>query len=871
MNCKSYIPGHYSTRDLNMDRGNSWPVYYDNKLLSGHLHNNCILSSLNLYSEYDKEMLKRTMLEHEAIFRKQVHELHRLYRIQKDLMEKFHKNGSYRLPTWTLKSKTSFCSSETQSQVTEKKWQMYKQPALSSSQSKETTTLTNTNVSPISTLQSCFDMPGNGALENEVKLTLANVSDADGGAHEYDSRGKNSLFGCLADLNEPIEDTSLGGTSYSQRSQQLGLVENHRPNGSLRSTNSWLQISSSKTLDFDESGSLPELEKELSQVCSQFLGEAEKSKFDLSLGSDKEKCSTPCKPIQMNPIKANDILLQDLNKADKQFAQEKGYSSKIPRKSSDDAVLDGKLASLNSNTPLLPAWMKPLGGENQCSAGLQTISSFDKSKTMNKLQFCSDLRSSRIDNGRFSYQNGFNLGFHRDFHFVSQPDVSYSNPNLNLRESLNGITDPKLMETSKMDGECEVLSLELPWLKKKLNWNEFLKGNEGAAEIERPVPSCNVESFPSNPYCCEEKAQRNEGPDCLSGEKIIGLPIFEKIQPNLNFLNERHQQVHGLQHGSVFRDRNHLNQEKRLPCEKGRSLMNHIDLNCEVTFIEEPNLSKMLPESTVCAPSQPSDTLSSSKASSLIDMDAPVILPEENDLQRHGCSHDTLIEEAAKSMITLSIDRFKHEFDDQNCLAAEPPSNILHWFANMALLNMHTKISDFEMDPFEQMTLQLKEMKPEATWCSSREIEKAKDDEKSKSLLLFKKPRRGQARKRRQRRDFQKDTLPGLATLSRKEMVEDLQLIGGLMKASGLHWEMSTGRRNGTPVKVKRRQLPRKTTIPDIKGHNRPQKTMFLFNKKAKNPDFEVGRPGMVGWGRTTRRCRRPRCHLPQNVATALT
>lgn len=987
MNCKSYITGYYTTRGLNKDAGNSWPTYYDNKLLNGHLHNGCMFSSLKGYSEYDKEMLKRTMLEHEAIFRKQVYELHRLYRIQKDLMEEFQKNGLYRFSTWTVKSKTSLSSSEAQSQVTGRIWQMYHQPALSSSQSRETTTVTNTNVSPISTLRSCFGklengVPGrdsesnasfrtstnrmfdlqvpadvyidaegtersekeeiaglssvttapysrkcNGNPENEVKLSLANVSSANGGAYKDDSHRKSSLFHRLADLNEPIEDTSLAGSAYSFPSRHLGvetqLDENHRPNGSLRSTNLWLQISSSKNRECDDNGFssiLPEVKKEQSQVCSQLHGEAGKSKIDMSLDSGKEKCSTSFEPIQMSLIKANDIILKDLNNAETLFVQKKGNSLEIPSKSSDSAVSASVLPHsltipLSSNinappSPLFPAWMKPSGGEKLSSAPLQTISSFDKSTTKNnfrildtttdgpsdfcdRLQFFSNLKSCHHENRKFSHQNGFNHGCHQDYHSVSQLDVSSSNMNLNSRESCSfdirdGVAAPKNKAMSEMEGDREVLSPELPWLRNKLSCNESLNlnrlssrvdfcfrtsglGNEGEVEIKTPIPSCNLENFPSNLHCSEEKTQ----PDCSSRENIIVLPIFNKIQPNSNFLNERHQQVDELQHGSVFRDINPLNTEKELSAENSRSFRNHIDLNCEVTFIDEPNLSKMSAESPIGVPSQTSDTLSSSRAFPLIDMDAPPVMPleESNTLeiesQQNGLSHDMIVKEAAENMITLSTDKFKHSDDDQSCVATEPPCNTLRWFADVALLNTHRKNSDVEMDLFELMTLQLEEMKPEEAWRSPRETGNTKDDEKSRDLLLFKKPRRGQARKRRQRKDFQKDTLPGLATLSRKEMVEDLQLIGGLMKASGCHWQVSAGRRNGgrngTQAKAKRRQLPRKHTIAVTKEHSRPQQTLFLFCKNANNSEFEVDRSGMVGWGRTTRRCRRRRCHPPQS------
>ncbi|KAF3448374.1 hypothetical protein FNV43_RR09087 [Rhamnella rubrinervis] len=45
------------------------------------------LNSVHIYTESLKDVLKKTMLNQEIIFRKQVHELHRLYRIQKTLMQ----------------------------------------------------------------------------------------------------------------------------------------------------------------------------------------------------------------------------------------------------------------------------------------------------------------------------------------------------------------------------------------------------------------------------------------------------------------------------------------------------------------------------------------------------------------------------------------------------------------------------------------------------------------------------------------------------------------------------------------------------------------------------------------------------------------
>lgn len=69
---RSYFPEHDNMRDLNADVGNHLPSFYINNTLNVHLYNDCLPSPSTGQSDYDKQMLKRTMLEHEAIFRKQV-------------------------------------------------------------------------------------------------------------------------------------------------------------------------------------------------------------------------------------------------------------------------------------------------------------------------------------------------------------------------------------------------------------------------------------------------------------------------------------------------------------------------------------------------------------------------------------------------------------------------------------------------------------------------------------------------------------------------------------------------------------------------------------------------------------------------------
>ncbi|KAM1411052.1 hypothetical protein ACFXTO_023969 [Malus domestica] len=50
--------------------------------------------------------------------------------------------------------------------------------------------------------------------------------------------------------------------------------------------------------------------------------------------------------------------------------------------------------------------------------------------------------------------------------------------------------------------------------------------------------------------------------------------------------------------------------------------------------------------------------------------------------------------------------------------------------------------------------------------------------------------------RRSQRKDFRRDVLPGLASLSKNEVTDDLQIIEGLIRESGGSWQSSLSQRN---------------------------------------------------------------------------
>ncbi|GMH14828.1 hypothetical protein Nepgr_016669 [Nepenthes gracilis] len=70
----------------NRKSGDSAGNFYDKNQLNSSPFDSKIQMERKLFKSYDKEYMRTAMLKHEEIFKQQVCELHRLYRIQKILM-----------------------------------------------------------------------------------------------------------------------------------------------------------------------------------------------------------------------------------------------------------------------------------------------------------------------------------------------------------------------------------------------------------------------------------------------------------------------------------------------------------------------------------------------------------------------------------------------------------------------------------------------------------------------------------------------------------------------------------------------------------------------------------------------------------------
>lgn len=155
------------------------------------------------------------------------------------------------------------------------------------------------------------------------------------------------------------------------------------------------------------------------------------------------------------------------------------------------------------------------------------------------------------------------------------------------------------------------------------------------------------------------------------------------------------------------------------------------------------------------------------------------------------------------------------------------------------------------VDFFEFMTLNLTESKVEnscyVAWTS---------ENRNTENILRRRPRRGQSRRGRQRKDFQRDILPSLTSLSRNEVTEDLQTIEGLVKATGGTWQSSLAYRNSTKPGGGRGRRRKVVSVPPptaptgcLPVVQPPECTMPALKERS-----------LAGWGKRTRRPSRQRC-----------
>ncbi|KAK8579591.1 hypothetical protein V6N12_069906 [Hibiscus sabdariffa] len=414
-----------------------------------------------------------------------------------------------------------------------------------------------------------------------------------------------------------------------------------------------------------------------------------------------------------------------------------------------------------------------------------------------------------------------------------------------------------------------------------------------------------IPNVKSVPFSNNANASRSDISECLHNKMILGTPIFEKcyVSKNESSFTSPFVSVPEPSKGEAEnKGRNRL-LDINLPCDatdldvgqdtvaENSAIENEADGKLE-SFRSEIDLNSCVDENEASfTPSVPSISM---KMAGGIDLEAPPD-PEPEDVT-HGeellekacelplgsvqskddCLQDELIKSAAEAIVVISSSSLCSHSDDVNRKSSETSEiDTLNWFVETissfgedleskleALLSVKDGDQDEssveEIDYFESMILELVETKEEDFMPKPLVPENLKVEETGTTALLTTRTRKGQGRRGRQRRDFRRDILPGLASLSRHEVTEDLQTFGWLMRATGHSWQSGLARRNGTRSGCgRRRRLPVTTNSSPASVAATTSTTLVqqLNNIKVGPEDRSL-----TGWGKTTRRPRRQRC-----------
>jgi hypothetical protein len=172
------------------------------------------------------------------------------------------------------------------------------------------------------------------------------------------------------------------------------------------------------------------------------------------------------------------------------------------------------------------------------------------------------------------------------------------------------------------------------------------------------------------------------------------------------------------------------------------------------------------------------------------------------------------------------------------------------------------------LDFFESMTLMLEETFVDTDYKPLAKQEQEAEKTPSAINPILRQSKRG---KRKRDRDFQKEIIPSISSLSRQEITEDMQIIGGLMRSAGDAWHTGSTRRTAGKFSL------RDDWFVPLTGRRSRHISGFRANvgsitrnidvQASRRHDQEVERVNALSWtsswGETIRRRRMQRHRAP--------
>ncbi|KAF7806228.1 uncharacterized protein G2W53_038389 [Senna tora] len=875
--CNGYVPGYHSTRSRDLiygAEGSTWTTSNGNIELQNDRYTNGSLSvpsSVQLLN-YDKELLKQTILKQEAIFRDQIQEMHRLYCRQRELMDEVKRNeldkNNLRLETARSSSFLSRASSKNAERVCPS-------PNLAWSTSQSSAILAES-----------IQLPLGSGQENgrQVYCDPAHASTlTEGFLKDYtSSESKYKKFGNkLLDLHLPADEyiDTEGDPLEDDRTLKLPKVSGYTLKGISQAVcNSGKKQYIANPNGFTDLNEPFKLNEEAAARSDDLMGpnsHGKKSFHDLFARKEPDSHYFP-----------NDVIWNPYKRQDPEVC-----SNNLPSKQEKKHEL---LSFMSSSGPFNQGtWSGRKFSTGESFAGTQGLTGaglLGPSSDPYRLAFGQSSKLMMGMPGRagdefFRCRNityGPNLDSH-NFILNSLRGSNTLDPQSVTTDDLNNFgnrsssTSHELMKYIKASedvGTFHNINLNvMPANFSDTAASQSIKEDllpKGKPSEENKIPT-QVESFLIKTTEASDLSRKIIHPFNINGEpdnselhsshaslskvcqNLTKMPMIEQIEKGcVSDVNLPCNYVPDLGVPVTAGDNLTKNEQE----SERRSVAGIIDLN--LCMNEDENMPM---DTELQAPVSPENKESS----------PPRGESDENQLETPyrlaGQEHSVLqVEEvkiAAEALVSISA------YVGHNGLQVitNPPSESclsspLHWFARIASviddpehdtkLDFICNTDDFEeflpasIDYFEAMTLKLTETKI-LDCCGKSSGQK---DEEGGSTSPNQ-PRKGWTNKGRRRKDFQSEILLGLASLSRYEVTEDLQTIGGLMEAAGTHSgrnALARGRRrsctsasNNTDLMMKKQQ--QLTSIAELGIEKRGLKSWGKKNKKLRGKRYPARNP----------------------------
>ncbi|XP_002514707.2 uncharacterized protein LOC8284482 [Ricinus communis] len=892
-----YYPGYCSTRDLNLNNVGAFPR-------NGHYYNgNLAPPYTDQYLAY-KEKLKQIMLQHEAIFKDQILELHRVYNRQRELMDEMRRVKFYghHLQVETLQSSQT-CPGNS-FDYSQKMCKVSAPPLLNPAFSPSSISRAENNQPPLNYLEGKITSAGCSTVRTEVcreesellkskfKKVGKKILDLELPAYEYiDSEQEESLAWEAA----PLEGPSYLAKSIVDDVQKHGVELSHKiADGNVvfqddDTTRASFSMRTKLLADLNEP---IKLEEETDPESNDFLSPVSDPReipcHDLSGEKFSDFQFQPKETIQISQtvgdpepfsnvlhLEKNETRRECLSGNDETGKSSSGLSS-FPQRtctetlstSSEEDEIEQAQESLTSHLSIwcngkLERNRKPFGLEScpgQIAAAckhasgelipLDEVMNCDSSVLSSWRKHTQELvrapiavqalpcfnspvrlsRSSKFQNPQITGDKSY-----LDINVESEAKLQSSSPQSNFCDSDNVFaSDVKGTKVCIEDSMDLILTKDI--------------------DLNCGSPGCSSDVAAQSIWLTdgEEKCEESAGGSPLRKADLASfVEANKKFELDCNSVPDSGEQLTA----------NELVLGKKLG-KKSSGFGFQVDLN---SYIHEDG-SLLLPSVPsildLQAPKSPENEEGSPPRgeSDENQHETPCILSE----QENGDLLEDLVTIAAEAIVSISLSEPQNETENETFRQPEAAESVsLHWFAKLASSIVDDPESEFGVvlscrnpddqdeylsdgiDYFEAMTLKLESKEEE--YCCKANVQK---EEVACPDSLPSQPRRGRTRRgRQQQKDFQSEILPSLASLSRYEVTEDLQVIGGLIEAA----RRSTGARTGRIGWTTGRRRRRRTSMSSSKAES---SACTASRQQSRQGECRIEDWSLIGWGKKTRRRR---------------